>query len=131
MPESAIDTIVRTCLQPMPEIQGPIKDCSPNSEGTKEDVRSKPQGQEPRVPNRDNDDAQNLNLRVRYVKSEVNDNGDRPGKPGKHTTTTIESSKEDSSIAFMVEEISNKNKTKDKTDIILKWQELRKIMYGF
>ncbi|KAL8732268.1 MAG: hypothetical protein Q9166_002840 [cf. Caloplaca sp. 2 TL-2023] len=125
---TVIAHLPRSCAQPLLEIQGQINNVSLNNERTEKDATSKPLDQEPRATSSNDDDAQDLNPRVRYVKNEVDDNGDRHEGPGKRTRT-VSSSKEDSNIAFVVKEIWNKYKKKEKTDIILKGQDLREIMY--
>ncbi|KAL8932369.1 MAG: hypothetical protein Q9216_006865 [Gyalolechia sp. 2 TL-2023] len=118
-----------TNSKPGPDIQSPTDSLSSKVEKEKQNLPAGSQKQEPRASNSDDGSVSVRNLRVQYVISEVKGNGDRHEKPGKHTTTTIDNSKEDASIAFVVKEIWNQNKTMNKIDIILKGQELREIMY--
>lgn len=105
----------------MPGIQGQNDAVSLNDEG---------QQQEPRVPDNDGDNPKDRNLRVRYVRTEFDENGDLHEKPGKRINPTNDSPKEeDSNVAFVVKEIWKNDKIKEKTDIVLKGQELREIMY--
>ena len=113
----------------MPEIQGQTKNDSANNEGTEGDTTSKLREQEPGATSSNNDHAQNPNPRVRYIKSEVNDSGGHHEVPGTRTTTTNSSPQEDSNIAFVVKEFWNKEKTKENTTIIIKGEDLRKVMY--
>ncbi|KAL8933989.1 MAG: hypothetical protein Q9211_005468 [Gyalolechia sp. 1 TL-2023] len=134
MPMSAIDTSTTTSLlnlnhQPLPETQAPTDGVSRKDDETRNDNSVAPQEQEPRALSSDDGDPHDLNPRVRYVKSEIDDNGDRHEKPGERSSTTVDRSYEDSGIAFVVKETWNKNKTRDRTDVIVKGQELRKIMY--
>ncbi|KAL9023383.1 MAG: hypothetical protein Q9196_007236, partial [Gyalolechia fulgens] len=114
---------------PLPETQAPTDGVSRKDDETRNNNSVAPQEQEPRALSSDDGDPHDLNPRVRYVKSEIDNNGDRHEKPGERSSTTVDRSNEDSGIAFVVKEIWNKNKTKDRTDVIVKGQELRKIMY--
>lgn len=113
----------------MPEIQGQTNNDSPNSEGTEGDTTSKRREQEPGATSSNNDHAQNPNPRVRYVKSEFDDGGRHREVPGTRTTTSNSTSQEDSNIAFIVKEFWNKAKTKEKTTITIKGEDLREVMY--
>lgn len=84
--------------------------------------------QSPAAPDHENGVAPSSSGRVRYIRSEVDRKGERHEKPGKRTNTTIDTSNEDSCIAFVVKEIWS-HKTKEKTYIVLKGQDLRNIMY--
>ncbi|KAL8846050.1 MAG: hypothetical protein Q9221_008831, partial [Calogaya cf. arnoldii] len=76
----------------------------------------------------DNDKTPDQDSRVQYVKSEFSDTGDRHEVPGQRSTT-ISSTKEGSNIAFVVKEHWNKEKVKEKTEILLKGRDLREAMH--
>lgn len=67
--------------------------------------------------------------RVQYVKIEFNDDGDRRESPGKRTNATTSSTNEGSNMGFVVREYWNKEKIKERTDIILKGRDLREVMH--
>ncbi|KAL8750215.1 MAG: hypothetical protein Q9199_007215 [Rusavskia elegans] len=93
---------------------------------------AKPEDEEEEVVltgNGDNDGTPDQNSRVQYVKSEVDDTGDRHEVPGKRTSTTISSTKEGSNTAFVVKEYWSKEKIKEKTEILLKGRDLREVMH--
>ncbi|KAI4256793.1 MAG: hypothetical protein L6R42_006015, partial [Xanthoria sp. 1 TBL-2021] len=75
-----------------------------------------------------NDKTPDRDSRVQYVKSEVNALGERHEVPGQRSTT-ISSTTEGSNIAFVVQEYWNKEKVKEKTEILLKGRDLREVMH--
>ncbi|KAL8949006.1 MAG: hypothetical protein Q9222_004846 [Ikaeria aurantiellina] len=74
--------------------------------------------------------ALSANTRVRYVTSEVDERGNRSEKAGKRTHNTVPGSKEDSNVAFMIKDYLDKNGNTEKTEVVLKGQDLRNIMYN-
>ena len=81
--------------------------------------------------NGDKDETPDQNSRVQYVKSELDDAGDRREVPGKRMSTTTTSSAQEglNNTAFVVIEYWENDKTKDKTEILLKGRHLRETMY--
>ena len=115
-------------LQPLAEVQSQINKVSLSNERTEEaDASSKPLGQWSKETSSKDDDALDLNSRVRYVRSEVDDKGDRHERPGERTTITNSTSREDSNTPFLLRK--SRNKTEKWTDIILRRQDLRRIIY--
>ena len=67
---------------------------------------------------------------MRYVRNEHAHSHIRHNKSFKRTSITDVSSEEGSDIAFVVKRMWNTEKTKEKTSIILKGQDLRRVMYS-
>ncbi|KAL8702463.1 MAG: hypothetical protein Q9201_004368 [Fulgogasparrea decipioides] len=126
---SATDAPSEINHEPLPEIRSQINNVSPNNEKSEGNATSEPLDQEPKAKSSNDDDVQDLTSRVRYVRSELDENDNRHEVPSKRTDTTTLSSKEDSNIAFVVKEIWDKEKTKTGTEIVLRGQELRDIMH--
>ena len=83
------------------------------------DVLAKPIDQQPT-----DSSTQDMKSRVQYIKVGIDDTSNQP------TSTTTRSSEDDPEYAFAVMDFYNKSHVKEKTDIILKGKELRKIMYN-
>ncbi|KAL8775343.1 MAG: hypothetical protein Q9209_000350 [Squamulea sp. 1 TL-2023] len=114
----------------LPEIPDQVNNISLNDKRPENSATSEPLDQGPKATRSNDDGVHDSNCRVQYIKSVLDDNGDRREEQSKRISTTMLSSKEDSHIAFVVKQIWDKNKTMTGTEIVLRGQELREIMHN-
>ncbi|KAL8709243.1 MAG: hypothetical protein Q9220_005986 [cf. Caloplaca sp. 1 TL-2023] len=86
--------------------------------------------QETEVSNGANNAEPGSNSRVQYVTNKVNEHGERSEKAGKRTYYPVSKPKEDCDIAFVIKDYQDKYGDTERTEIVLKGQDLRNIMYG-
>ena len=77
----------------------------------------------------DNRDASDQTNRVQYVRSEIDDQGNRREVASKGTSMMVSKPKEYSNVAFVVKDTHSKDNVREKTEIILKDRALRAVMH--